>query len=450
MSVSPVASPVVRPLEDVERVFGENPCIAEFAVIPIEGRPGRFVAVIVPNGAEMRKRNVMLLWSRFVEDLEKPNCRFDMRVDFDEIVFLDAALPRTPAGAIDRPALAARVAAHKEAKASALSKADDALLAEPAARRFLDRLPSLFQPRTPLHPAYELERDVGMDSLDLVHVRALLEQEFGVALGDHEAWEHVTVGDVLRRVVAANAPVQLAPREHDWAVRLEEPPKETLEQRYPATLWNRFIAAFGRKVFHVYSWWRHDLEIVGREKLPKSGAYMVCPTHQSLIDGPLMWAHLYAGREREALTVAFGEFFREGFGAKVVQPGRLVLTGEADSVADSLRVMYGALKKGGIVGIFPEGDRSWRGQIHRPRPGTGIVACEAQVPIVPVIFQGSRVLLSHEHAGLAPGRIRIVIGDPIPPPPKKKFTKADYRAHMDKWYAAVTKLEEEWGGRDPK
>ncbi|HMD61083.1 MAG TPA: lysophospholipid acyltransferase family protein, partial [Opitutaceae bacterium] len=63
------------------------------------------------------------------------------------------------------------------------------------------------------------------------------------------------------------------------------------------------------------------------------------------------------------------------------------------------------LAGGKVVIVFPEGTRSPNGELQKPRPGVGLLACKAQVPVVP-----ARVFGSFEAFG-KDGRLRL--GTPV-------------------------------------
>jgi len=79
-----------------------------------------------------------------------------------------------------------------------------------------------------------------------------------------------------------------------------------------------------------------------------------------------------------------------------------------------------ALKSGGIVGIFPEGDIHPALRQNRLRTGVAFIAQQAQVPIVPVHIEGSDGIWKFTET-FAPWRlrsVRVTIGMPIQPPGK--------------------------------
>ena len=141
------------------------------------------------------------------------------------------------------------------------------------------------------------------------------------------------------------------------------------------------------------------------------------------------------------MFVAFGPYFRSPPLSWLVRRGRLILTGEGGEVAESLRLAWDGLQRGWAVGIFPEGACSHTGSIMEAFPGVGLLACEAQVPVVPVLYDGSRGAYSPLSPGFGLPKIRVVVGEPIQPPSETDFTKADYQAMANRWREAALELE---------
>jgi 1-acyl-sn-glycerol-3-phosphate acyltransferase len=71
------------------------------------------------------------------------------------------------------------------------------------------------------------------------------------------------------------------------------------------------------------------------------------------------------------------------------------------------------LEDGYSVLIFPEGQRTERGEISRFRPGVGMIASRLDVPVVPVRIEGLDRILHHAWRMARPGRARIAFGRPM-------------------------------------
>ena len=172
-----------------------------------------------------------------------------------------------------------------------------------------------------------------------------------------------------------------------------------------------------------------------------SGPFLLCPTHQSLLDSPLIYAAFPRTLIHRSIFLAYGPYFHTGPLSWMIRRGRIVLTGEGDNVTESLQLAYQGLQRGWAIVIFPEGNCSSSGEIMNARPGVGMLSCEAQVPVVPVLYQGSGGTYSPRNPGFHLPKMRIVVGEPIEPPGKKAFGRADYREVASRWREAVLALE---------
>jgi 1-acyl-sn-glycerol-3-phosphate acyltransferase len=73
------------------------------------------------------------------------------------------------------------------------------------------------------------------------------------------------------------------------------------------------------------------------------------------------------------------------------------------------------LRDGASISIWPEGHRSRNGRLGRFRRGAFQLAFETGTPILPVTIIGSGRVLSPGKRLLSPGRVRIIVHEPIYP-----------------------------------
>jgi 1-acyl-sn-glycerol-3-phosphate acyltransferase len=83
------------------------------------------------------------------------------------------------------------------------------------------------------------------------------------------------------------------------------------------------------------------------------------------------------------------------------------------SAIESINKGFDRLPKGVSVMVFAEGTRSPDGQIHEFKKGGFVMAVQRKIPILPVTVNGSRHVMRKGSFTLKPGKIQIVIGDPI-------------------------------------
>ncbi|NBM19041.1 1-acyl-sn-glycerol-3-phosphate acyltransferase [Streptomyces sp. GC420] len=132
--------------------------------------------------------------------------------------------------------------------------------------------------------------------------------------------------------------------------------------------------------------------IEGLEHIPAEGAAIVAGNHLSFSDHFLMPAIL----KRRITFLAKAEYFT-GPGIK----GRLIAAffrsagqipvdrsgKEAGQAA--IREGLGVLRKGELLGIYPEGTRSHDGRLYKGKVGVAVMAIKAQVPVIPCAMVGT-------------------------------------------------------------
>lgn len=172
---------------------------------------------------------------------------------------------------------------------------------------------------------------------------------------------------------------------------------------YRGLWWALAVAARG--------WLR--LEVIGREKVPAQGGFVLAPAgHRSILDTPLISQTTprvlrYMGAEKYFEIPVVGRFLR-------IVGGFPIERAKADRHA--LRLAEAMLLGGEPLIVFPEGTR-FKGPLVAPiKEGAAFLACRAGVPIVPVGMGGTERALPKGARFVRPRKCVLVIGDPILPP----------------------------------
>ena len=166
---------------------------------------------------------------------------------------------------------------------------------------------------------------------------------------------------------------------------------------YSAT---RFLAGV---VLGAMSRW----EVKGRDQIPQSGGLIVASNHVSFWDPPLVGAAIlreahFLAKEELFSTPVLGPLIRS-VNAIPIRRGMADLSGMSRAIA--------SMKSGGALLMFPEGSRMRDGELHPARPGVGMMAVHADVPIVPCFISGSN---RPRQWMVRRGRVRIWFG-PVRP-----------------------------------
>ncbi len=166
--------------------------------------------------------------------------------------------------------------------------------------------------------------------------------------------------------------------------------------------WSRRLAA---PLAHL-AW---GIRVVGADRVPRTGPVILAANHLSVLDGPLV--HIAAPRPSHILVKR--EMFRGPVGGILRAAGQIPV--DRESGRSGLEAARAVLLRGGVVGIFPEGNRG-RGDVGSVRAGVAWLAVHADAPVVPVAVLGTR--LTGEPVGRMPGlrrRLVVAFGDPVAP-----------------------------------
>src|SRR6266705_2389671 len=147
----------------------------------------------------------------------------------------------------------------------------------------------------------------------------------------------------------------------------------------------------------------------GLENLPKTGAAILAPNHQSFLDDFLLPLVI---KKRKVVMMAKADYFDNWYTAWFFKAaGCIPVRREGGSA--SARALAGgidALAAGKLVGIFPEGTRSPDGRLYRGKTGVARMALEAQVPIIPVAITGTFEAMPYDRKMPKPGRCEVRFG----------------------------------------
>lgn len=152
--------------------------------------------------------------------------------------------------------------------------------------------------------------------------------------------------------------------------------------------------------------------VIGMDKIDLSCPHVFVANHASALDIPV----LYTSIARQFRIVAKEELFRYPFmGWHLRRSGQVPIAMDArlSSVRSLLRAVPG-LKGGMPLVVFPEGGRSADGRIKPFMSGATYIAIKAEVDIVPMAIVGTYEALPMNHFHIRPGKIDVVVGEPIP------------------------------------
>ena len=161
-------------------------------------------------------------------------------------------------------------------------------------------------------------------------------------------------------------------------------------------------------------WWP---KIRGRKNVPARGGALIAGNHVSFSDSIFVPVAL----RRMITFLAKQEYFvRPGFLGKLSKwffsgVGQVPVDRSGGRSAEAaIRTGVDVLKRGRLLGIYPEGTRSPDGRLYRGRTGAARMAIEAQVPVIPVAVTNTFWIQPTGQLRPRLGRrIGIYFGEPI-------------------------------------
>jgi 1-acyl-sn-glycerol-3-phosphate acyltransferase len=167
----------------------------------------------------------------------------------------------------------------------------------------------------------------------------------------------------------------------------------------------------GPLLFAIFRPW-----VRGEENVPEDGAAILASNHLSFSDSiflPLVVRRrvtflakmdYFTGRGVKGRLTAV--FFR---GVGQVPLDRSGGRGSEAALETGLRI----LRRGELLGIYPEGTRSPDGRLYRGKTGVARMALEANVPVIPVAMVGTDKVQPIGQVIPNVGRVGVIIGEPL-------------------------------------
>ena len=284
------------------------------------------------------------------------------------------------------------------------------------------------RPAPKLAPNADLERDLGLSSLERVELLGALEDRYQVDLSETSFANAATVADIenLLRSERGAGKQDDSQRCECGERRGFHYPRWTL--RWPAT-WLRLVThhMLMRPAVFLLGWPR----VIGRENLRGvSGPLLVISNHVADVDVGFIQTALPA-RLRHQLAIATGGEALEALRSPVSTRAFLF------RIYDRLQWVLGvtllnlfplpreagfrksfayageAVDRGYSILVFPEGRHTDDGKLRPFRTGVGLLANNLRIPILPMRIDGLFEIKCAGKRIARPGKIQIRIGKPV-------------------------------------
>ncbi|MGE3466016.1 MAG: AMP-binding protein [Pyrinomonadaceae bacterium] len=424
--------------EDLEVHYLKCPLVAELAIIGVqdetESRAGseKLAAVVVPDFDYLKQAKVANSKEAIRHALDNLGRELPEYQRVRDYVIRAEILPRTATRKIKRFQLKKELESGiiateaKEARAWNFTDADKVLAETRTGSAVIAAIRQHSKDAEVVHPAMNLEIDLGLDSLARAETFATLEQAFATEFEGDEAATALTVANVIELVNKhGGATVGVVSLDLNWGKIVRSADGDLPEVR---------TVLRDRPVFSAFAWAVYKgfnlfcrvfmrLEVHGRENLekamdrpPREGSpstFLICPNHQSFLD-PFVLCSNYPHRLfKNIFHVGASEFFEGRFLRAIATMLNVVPVNPDTELMRAMKAGAIGLKNGKVLNIYPEGERAFDGRLHTFKKGAAILASELDVPIVPVALDGLHKVWPRQSWRIRPAKVKIMIGEPF-------------------------------------
>jgi 1-acyl-sn-glycerol-3-phosphate acyltransferase len=165
-----------------------------------------------------------------------------------------------------------------------------------------------------------------------------------------------------------------------------------------------------KAAFKVMGW---SFQLTGTENVPRTGGAVLACNHISYVD--FIFGG-YGAQPRLVRYMAKKETFDHRLTGPLMRSLHHIPVDRAAGIA-SYHQAVDYLRRGEVVGVFPEATISRSMGLKEFKTGTVRMAAEADVPLVPMVLWGTQIMYTKDHERHFPRKhtIGIHIGEPLHP-----------------------------------
>jgi len=416
--------------EDIEAHYLKCPLVAELAIIGVEdeteSRAGseKLAAVVVPDFAYLKQAAVANSKEAIRHALDNLGRELPEYQRVRDYLIRIEPLPRTATNKIKRFQLkkeieTGEIAAETKPETSwKLSDEDRVLLDTNIAKAVMSSIRQNVDADV-VHPAMNLEIDLGLDSLGRAEVFAALEHAYSIEFAAEEAARALTVKDLIELVrehADDGESLDRVSTELNWGEIVRGADDDFPEVRF--VLKNRpYFAALAFTVYRIFNYACRlflRLEVQGLEEIKKlERPFLICPNHQSFLDPFVLSSNYPFALFRNIFHVGASEFFSNALMRFIAKMLNVVPVNPDTELMRAMKAGAIGLKHGKVLNIYPEGERAFDGDLHQFKKGAAILATELGLPIVPVALDGLHKVWARKSSRIRLAKVKIKIGKPF-------------------------------------
>lgn len=427
--------------EEVEKRYMMIPHIKELCVMGTEYEGGieSLHAVIVPDFEYAKKAQIGNLLESLKWEINDVSIHLPPYMRIKKYTVYPDPLPRTPLGKLRRFMISDLISVKdKELRAKT---EDKDLFRDETARKVVECIGKLLKEQVPIQGKDNLELDLGLDSLARIELAVSLENAFSIKLTEAFISEIQTVEELVTKIKEYGYTEDIKfEKPLSWKDILNtEPSTHDIKKvglRHTVLEWLIFIIILGLVKIILKICFR--LKVEGLENIPQKRPYIIAPNHASYIDGFVVAATLPVNVFKHLYSIGLQKYFRGPlqYFAKIAH---VIPIDRESYLQKAIKMSSFILRNGNSLLIFPEGARSFDGEIMEFKKGVGILSLEYNIPLIPTFINGSFEALARGTVRPHFKGIKIIFGKPFYP---SDVDFAKKPGDMDEYQFFVNELRE--------
>ena len=380
--------------DELEDFYSTSESIEEIGVFSAKVKGKEIAAALILPAQKIRKshtlseaadivRNEVLRLGRDLPSYKKIT---DFAVVYDP-------LPRTTSKKLKKHELRELYYSLKESgdsrtKKQAVSAAESGLMATEEYRAIAGLAAKIANLNEAAHlpPFFNLELDIGLDSMKKLDFLSMVERKFSVVFSDEDLVKLETVGDVYTAVMdllsGANATGSTE--------TVDDIKQRIVGSKLPASYPARGAAVVRDAlplVANAASSMLWNVSAVGNVGIPADRPLIFCANRQSVLD-PLWVMYSLPAPIRKKTFIIGGRDLLPGL-LFASLGGNIVPVKREGDVAAILRTSIAVLKDGNNLLVFPETGQTKTGELRKFKSGIGLLMLDINATILPVRIRGA-------------------------------------------------------------
>jgi long-chain acyl-CoA synthetase len=400
--------------EDVEKAYLASPLIKEICILGIEsgGITESLHAVIVPDFDYAKQEGISNIQEAVKWEINELSGRLPSYMRVTGYSVTKEPLPRTPLGKLRRFMIKGDISSPAPVREKETAE-EEAAAKDETTQAISNAVKQFSKERQKIRPDDNLELDLGLDSLSKIELVASLEKTFSLKLPENFLADIHTVGELTEKIriqtskgVSAEGAGKTSWKNiltagHAEAVRFEESRALLLPMFLLHTLLKFIFRLFFR------------LEARGVQNIPGGRNFILAPNHTSYLDGFAVLLSIPFARFRNTYTLGLSDFFSGTFKSWFAKVGNVIPIDSSSYLNKALQTSAYVLRHGYSLSVFPEGGRSFDGNLMEFKKGIGILAVETGVAVIPVSIEGAFDALPRTAVWPRPRKITVTFGRPL-------------------------------------